>query len=436
MFISQIHIRSFRHIEDVHFGPFAEPPASSDLVVLAGPNGGGKSSVLELLGYALSNAWSLNWSLHRTFPTNAFEVAIGITLDERRLVREYLVSSSDRYSEEVLEYIDNHGVYYRAYNYAEGEYQNNSSLHNQIHNLITSALRNHYKRSLGFFLNSDRHYPQRGFNRNSIFEYEQKTQRDWIWGMAFQNSEIQYSDMYEFLVQQRYHFFRQLGAYHHTRSVEGAAAEAPPSDPLQPYDELLQVLFPGYRFADANEDVPTNLFIRIPSGDIIAFSDLSSGEKEVFFILSFFLRHNVNNAVIVIDEPELHLHPDLARLLIRTMQSIRPGNQIWLATHNAEIIDEAGRDRVVYVTRNPDTRKAEVTSGKDEADVIAKLRDLFGYSGYIGIAKNLVFLEGIDSSSDRKVFASLFPQYSRDIKFVLLNPQRICLALTQRYYRS
>jgi len=48
----------------------------------------------------------------------------------------------------------------------------------------------------------------------------------------------------------------------------------------------------------------------------------------------------VSNAVIVIDEPELHLHPELARLLIRTMQSIKPGNQIWLATHNTEIIDE------------------------------------------------------------------------------------------------
>src|SRR6185503_6835543 len=164
MFISQIHIRSFRHIENVHISPFAEPPASSDLVVLAGPNGGGKSSVLELLGYALSNAWSLNWSLYRTFPTNAFEVAIGITRDERRLVREYLASALDRYSDEVLEYIENHGVYYRAYNYAEGEYQRNANLYNQIHNLITSALRNHYQRSLGFFLNSDRHYPQRGFN--------------------------------------------------------------------------------------------------------------------------------------------------------------------------------------------------------------------------------------------------------------------------------
>jgi predicted ATPase len=63
----------------------------------------------------------------------------------------------------------------------------------------------------------------------------------------------------------------------------------------------------------------------------------------VFFLLSFFIRHRVEHSVITIDEPELHLHPELARRLVRLMLSVKPGNQIWLATHNGEIIDEAGR---------------------------------------------------------------------------------------------
>jgi hypothetical protein len=36
----------------------------------------------------------------------------------------------------------------------------------------------------------------------------------------------------------------------------------------------------------------------------------------------------------------------------------------------------------------------------------------------MGIAKNMVFLEGQDSSSDRKVFGSLFPQQSGKLKFI------------------
>lgn len=189
-------------------------------------------------------------------------------------------------------------------------------------------------------------------------------------------------------------------------------------DPIQPYEELLQRLFPHYKFADVNEAIPSNLFIEIPSGEVITFNDLSSGEKEVFFILSFFVRHNVENAIIVIDEPELHLHPELSRLLLRNMKSIRPGNQIWVATHNAEIVDEAGRDRVIYVTRDISTRKSRFVSARDEQEAFSQLRDLFGLSGYIGVARNLVFLEGDNSSQDRKFYSSLFPSRVSNFKLV------------------
>ena len=227
--------------------------------------------------------------------------------------------------------------------------------------------------------------------------------------------------MFEFLVQQRYHYYRHLGAYHHKRDVAKLGVGTPPSDPLLPYDELLRRLFPGYRFADANEEIPSNLFIQIPSGETVPFQDLSSGEKEVFFILSFFLRHDVSNAVIVIDEPELHLHPELARLLVKTMQSIKAGNQVWLATHNPEIIDEAGRDRVIYIARDPQTFKSTVIKGTDEAEAIRIMRDMFGFSGYIGIAKRMVFLEGENSSADRRMFSNIFPEYGSSLKFIPAN---------------
>lgn len=421
MHIRELKVQSFRHLENVSLGPFSQPPAGSDLVVLAGPNGGGKSSVLELLGFALSNSWSLNWSLRRTFANHAFEIAIELTPEERTLVREF--AGNQKYFEQdaaVAAHVEASGVYYRSYNFPGGEYQKNAGLYNNVHNTVIRALRNHYKRSTGFFLKSDRNYPQLGFRRESLFEYPQKSTQDHVWSMAFQPSDIQYNDMHEFLLQQRYHYDRHLGTYHRKLTEEGTGSVPahPPTDPLKPYDELLQKLFPGYKFVQSSEDIPSNLFVQIPSGETIPFADLSSGEKEVFFILSFFLRHDVSNSIIVIDEPELHLHPELARLLVRTMQSIKPGNQVWLATHNAEVIDEAGRDRVTYITRDTTSRKSVFTAAVDEADALQKLRDFFGYSGFIGIAKSMVFLEGIATSADRKAFANLFPIHAARIKFI------------------
>lgn len=417
MYVREIHIKSFRHLEDVHLGPFNQPPDTSDLVVLAGPNGGGKSSILELLGFALSNSWSLSWVLRRSFPSYSFEVALGLTPYERELVQRYLKSSTSRYADDVLNFLDEGGVYFRSYNYTEGEYHKRPTLYNQIHSLVTDVLRNHYQRSLGFFLKSDRHYPVERFRRERIFEFDQMKQLQYIWNTAYNASDLQYKDMFEFLLQQRYHYFNQLGAHQH-KVDKGEDAGDRPADPLEPYDKLLHRLFPEYGFAESSEAVPTDLYVLLPTGDTVPFSDLSSGEKEVFFILSFFLRHDVSNSVIVVDEPELHLHPELARLLIRTMQSIRPGNQIWLATHNSEIIDEAGRDRVIYIARDRASQKATITLATDETESMRQLKDFFGYSGYIGIAKSIVFLEGTDASSDRKIFASLFPEYGSKLKFV------------------
>ena len=459
MFISKIKIKKFRHLENQEIGPFTFNSKTSDLIVFAGPNGSGKTSVLELLGYSLSNSYSLSWSLSRTFSGFSFEVGIGLNPEEKKIVINSLkkelapeeqklekaieeIESKSEISAEVkesqkkqlkeqltrkykhhydiIEYFKTNNVYYRAFEYNDGEYAKNSTLHNQLHSYATRELKDLLKRSLGFFLRSDRNYPQKGFDRKKIFTYDSVKRKEHLWSMAFNTSEIQYQDMYEFLVQQRYHYLRDLGNYHNQKN-KGVAVGKEPSDPIKPYEELLNRLFADYKFADETEAIPTNLFIELPSGEVITFNDLSSGEKEVFFILSFFIRHNVANAIIVIDEPELHLHPELSRLLIRNMKSIRNGNQIWLATHNSEIIDEAGRDKVIYVARDLSTRKAQFITGDNEQQVIAQLKNMFGFSGYVGVAKNLVFLEGDNSSPDRKFYSTLFPGDNSNFKLVPSN---------------
>jgi ABC-type branched-subunit amino acid transport system ATPase component len=418
MYVREIRIGKFRHLEGVVLGPFSEPPGASEVVVLAGPNGGGKSSVLELVSHALSDAWSLKMRLGRTFADYSFEVAIGLTGEERELVRQHLESTGASYAEDVLEYLREKGLYYRAFNFPDGEYTKNQPLYNQIHSWVTLALRDHYKRSLGFFLRSDRSYPSRKFQRDRIFEYRTMTEVNHIWRVGFELSEAQYADVYDYLVLQRYHYIHQLGIDRYRGMVGSGGGGSAGPDPLGPYEDLLRWLFPGYALAEKAEEVPTDLFVRLPDGEVIPFGDLSSGEQEVFFLLAFFLRHNVTNAIIVIDEPGLHLHPQLARLLVRSMQSVRPGNQIWLGTHNAEIIDEAGRDRVHYLMRDEETGKCSLVRGSDEAEAVQALRDMFGLAGYIGVARTIVFLEGEDSSADRKVFSSLFSQSGGQVKLV------------------
>lgn len=52
---------------------------------------------------------------------------------------------------------------------------------------------------------------------------------------------------------------------------------------------------------------------------------------------------------IVLDEPEVYLHPDLQRRLVRLLDGLSA--QIVLASHSADVISEAPRDGVVWVDR-------------------------------------------------------------------------------------
>jgi predicted ATP-binding protein involved in virulence len=84
------------------------------------------------------------------------------------------------------------------------------------------------------------------------------------------------------------------------------------------------------------------IFVRADDGRNISLSDLSSGEQHEMVLLYELLFTVRNDALILIDEPELSLHvawqfkflPDLQRI-----QKLKP-LQIILATHSPQIIND------------------------------------------------------------------------------------------------
>ena len=100
------------------------------------------------------------------------------------------------------------------------------------------------------------------------------------------------------------------------------------------------------------------------------------------------------------------------------MRTIKPQNQIWCATHSPELIDEAGRERTFYLRMSEDRQRAECIAAVDEGSEVQALRDLFGYSGYVGISKKVVFIEGHHSGADRRTFANILPRLSHEVKLI------------------
>jgi hypothetical protein len=65
--------------------------------------------------------------------------------------------------------------------------------------------------------------------------------------------------------------------------------------------------------------------------------EMSAGEQSVFPMLFEFVRMQIKNSVVLIDEVDLNLHPPLAQALYNSLPNIGPGCQFLLTTHSESI---------------------------------------------------------------------------------------------------
>lgn len=114
------------------------------------------------------------------------------------------------------------------------------------------------------------------------------------------------------------------------------------------YDKLHQLykkVFPKRSFVGAAPNF--DLYDRIKTPDFFLtdgnsqyeIAEMSAGERAIFPILLDFARWNINNSIIIIDEVELHLHPALQQAFVRALSKIGTANQFILTTHSDTIVN-------------------------------------------------------------------------------------------------
>ncbi len=86
------------------------------------------------------------------------------------------------------------------------------------------------------------------------------------------------------------------------------------------------------------------------------YAEFSDGEKTIFaYVLLFFLmsqnkKIRLKESIIIIDEPELHLHPDAEIDLINGIRNIiAEKGQLWIATHSINILSHLNFDEIFMV---------------------------------------------------------------------------------------
>ncbi len=82
-----------------------------------------------------------------------------------------------------------------------------------------------------------------------------------------------------------------------------------------------------------------NLYLRKGDGTEVPVNDLSSGEIEVLTMVGWLTMNDYRGGIVLIDEPEMHMHEEWHCAIIRALKALLPETQIIVATHSAEILD-------------------------------------------------------------------------------------------------
>lgn len=77
---------------------------------------------------------------------------------------------------------------------------------------------------------------------------------------------------------------------------------------------------------------------------------LSSGEKQLFLRALSLKMLNVNNSIILIDEPEISLHPKWQQKILKVYTSIGNNNQVIVATHSPHVVSSVPRESVFLLS--------------------------------------------------------------------------------------
>ena len=147
-------------------------------------------------------------------------------------------------------------------------------------------------------------------------------------------------------------------------------------------NSIFKIMDLDVRLVGLSEDNETKPVFKNSFNKEFDITGLSSGEKQLFLRALSLKFLEVNNSVILIDEPEISLHPQWQRKIIDVYKSIGNNNQLIIATHSPHIVGSVKSDELRVMTKDSkeirivDNNNLSETYGKSIADILSTTMEL------------------------------------------------------------
>jgi len=132
---------------------------------------------------------------------------------------------------------------------------------------------------------------------------------------------------------------------------------------LNEINSIFDILELDVKLKGFSKDEKTMPVFENSAGEEFDINDLSSGEKQLFLRTLSIKMLEPKNSIILIDEPELSLHPKWQQRIIEVYKKIGENNQIIIATHSPHILGSVSSENIFILYRD-ENGKIEAKTGE------------------------------------------------------------------------
>lgn len=147
-----------------------------------------------------------------------------------------------------------------------------------------------------------------------------------------------------------------------------------------------------------------SLFVR--DGDFTAEVGWMGNGLQMWLQIMWFLSRVDANSTVILDEPDVYMHPDLQRKLIRMLKF--KYSQAIVATHSIEMIAEIEPENILMIDKNN-----QIAKFANNIPVVQEIIDHIGgvhniQLARLGTARKCIFVEGKDMKFLKEVYEKLY----------------------------
>ena len=323
MKIRNLYITEYKGLRDITLN-FENNNNVLDLVVLAGENGSGKTRVLESIYYYFEMLRSKVVSLELFYEKNENEVLDNLMSTEG-------LTEIEKKMQKDIEYADClRNIKYYNQDYKEGGNQN-------INSKIISQ----------------------SFEKLKIFPK-----------IIYVPTEINFQKMnaasttliqeYKFINIVDTNLIKDIPSYIATKIISEMLKNKNEKvgdiqkKVFDEINEIFETLGIEVKIEDISQDGRNIPIFTNSSGDKFDINELSSGEKQLFLRTLAIKMLNPENSIILIDEPELSLHPKWQQRIVDVYRKIGKNNQIIIATHSPHVLGSVKKENIMLLDKTND----------------------------------------------------------------------------------